>query len=80
MEERGCFFIKSDAVKRCLSNNQLKIKITITNIKEQNEGEQCLDSDDSEEKPTVKKRRRTEIKKAELYQSELVKILSRMIK
>ena len=60
LEERGCFFINSDAVKRCLNNNQLKIKITITNIKAQNEGEQCLDSDDSEEKPTVKKRRRSE--------------------
>ena len=51
------------------------------NIKEQNEGEQCLDSDDSEEKPTVKKRRRSEVNKTELNQSELVKkVLRRIVK
>ena len=64
-----------------MNNNQLKIKIAITNIKEQNEGEQCLDSDDSEEKPTVKKRRRSEVNKTELMQSELVKkVLRRIVK
>ena len=76
MEERGCFFINSNAVKRCLNNNQLKIKITITNIKDQNEGEQGLDSDDSEEKPTVKKRRRSEVTRVKLVKqvpSQIIK-------
>ena len=51
------------------------------NIKEQNEGEQGLDSDDSEEKPNVKKRRRSEVNKTELNQSELVKkVLRRIVK
>ena len=46
------------------------------NIKEQNEGEQCLDSDDSEEKPTVKKRRRSEVTRVKLVKqvpSQIIK-------
>ena len=50
------------------------------NIKEQNEGEQGLDSDDSEEKPNVKKRRRSEVNKTELNQSEPVRYKFRKIK
>ena len=60
LEEQGCLFIKLDAVKRCFKqenqNNDFKsLRIVIT-IK--NEGEDYGESDESEKKPTVKRRRR----------------------
>ena len=59
LEEQSCFLIKLDAVRRCLSSkSRFHIMITIKNLKEKNEGEDNGESEDSEEKPTVKKRRR----------------------
>ena len=51
-----------DAVKRSLINgNAFKITISIQNLKDQIKGEDHRESDDSEEKPTVKKRRRSKV-------------------
>ena len=52
LEEQSCFFIKLDAVKRCLDKKS-KFDIRITIKDDEDSGE----SDGSEEKPTVKKRR-----------------------
>ena len=49
-----------DAVGRCVKNGGLKIMISIKNSKDQIEGEDQRESDDSEEKPTVKKRRQNQ--------------------
>ena len=50
-----------DAVKRSLINgNAFKITISIQNLKGQIEGEDHRESDGSEEKPTVKKRRQNQ--------------------
>ena len=58
IDEQICFSIKLNAVRRCLNNiNCLNIVITIKNLNDQMEGEDHGESDDSEEKPTVKKRR-----------------------
>ena len=60
IEEQICFSIKMNAVRRCLTNfNRLNIMITIKNINDQMEGEDHGESDDSEKKPTAKKRRRS---------------------
>ena len=59
LEEQSCFLIKLDAVRRCLSSkSRFGIMIKIKNLKDKNEGEGNGKLDDSEEKPTVKKRRR----------------------
>ena len=58
IDDQICFSIKLNAVKRCLVNNKcLNIVVIIKNLKDQIEGEVRGESDDSEEKPTVKKRR-----------------------
>ena len=59
-EEQGCLFIKLDAFKRCFKqenqNNDFKsLRIVIT-IK--NKGEDYGESDESEKKPSVKRRKR----------------------
>ena len=60
IDEQICLSIKLNAVKRCLVNNYcLNIMMTIKNLKDQIEGEDHGESDNSEEKPTVKKRRRS---------------------
>ena len=59
--EQGCFFLTLDAVERCVKNGGLKIMISIKNRKDQIEGENQRESDDSEEKPTVKKRRLSQV-------------------
>ena len=60
LDKQGCFFLTLNAVGRCVKNgNGFKIMISIKNRKHQIEGEDQRESDDSEEKPTVKKRRRS---------------------
>ena len=60
IDDQICFSIKLNAVKRCLVNNCcLYIMMTIKNLKDQIEGEEREKSDDSDKKPTVKKRRRS---------------------
>ena len=60
VEEQGCLFIKPDAFKRCFKQenriNDLKSVIVVITIK--NKGEHYGESDESEKKPTVKRRRR----------------------
>ena len=60
LEEQGCFFIKLDAFKRCFKqdvrNNDLKSMAIVIIIKK--EGEDYGESDESEKKPTVKRRKR----------------------
>ena len=58
--EQSCFFIKLDAVKRCLNKkSKFDIRIAISkNVKEQIGGEDNAECDESEEEPSVKKRRR----------------------
>ena len=60
LEEQGCLFIKLDAFKRCFKqDNQINdfksINIVIAIKKE---GEDYGESDESEKKPTVKRRKR----------------------
>ena len=59
IDEQTCFSIKLNAVRRCVANNSrtIDIMITIKKVKDQIEDEDQGESDDSEEKPTVKKRR-----------------------
>jgi hypothetical protein len=53
-----CLSINRNAVRRLAEKSKcLDIKITIKNVKDQIEAENYGESDDSEEKPTVKKRR-----------------------
>ena len=56
LEEEGCFFIKLNAVRRCLNKESkcLDIIISIKNVKGEDHGE----SDAPEEKTTINKRRR----------------------
>ena len=67
MDEQRCFSIKLKAVKRFLNKEKwFCILIVITNINDQNEDEDCGGSDESEKKPTVKKRRRAMRSKTEV--------------
>ena len=60
MEEEGCFFIKLSAARRCLNkeSKSLSIIITIKNVKDEIKVEDHGESDESEKKPTIKKRRK----------------------
>ena len=60
LEEEGCFFIKLSAARRCLNkeSKSLCITITIKNVKDEIKVEDHGESDESEKKPTVKKRRK----------------------
>ena len=70
MDEQRCFSIKLKAVKRFLNKKKMFcILIVIKNIKDindQNEDEDYGESDESEKKPTVKKRRRSMRSKTEV--------------
>ena len=60
LEEEGCFFIKLSAARRCLNkeSKSLSIIITIKNVKDEIKEEDHGESDESEKKPTIKKRRK----------------------
>ena len=64
MDEQRCFSIKQKAVKRFL--NKKKWFCILVAIKDQIESEDYAESDESEKKPTVKKRRRSMRSKTEV--------------
>ena len=68
IDEQICFSIKQKAAIRCLDKDfkRLTIMIAIKNVKDQIEGEDHGESDDSEEKPIKKKIRRSMRSKTEV--------------